>query len=229
MTKPIVLITGAAGGLGRALAFELAQAGTELMLLDKDSRGLDQLYDQLRADHLPEPALCPLDLAHAGPEAYLELASIFEQEFGGLDHVVHCAVHFEGLTPLEQIAPGQWATAMQVNLTAAWALTVSCLPQLKKSPDASVTFLMDDPDRSRAAFWGAYGIAKAAVTSMTEIMRQEWENTGIRVQTFNPGPMRTTFRADAFLAEDPAELPQPASAAALLAQTVLRHKAEGQS
>jgi len=49
------------------------------------------------------------------------------------------------------------------------------------------------------------------------------------VQTFNPGPMRTTFRADAFLAEDPAELPQPASAAALLAQTVLRHRAEGQS
>ena len=114
---------------------------------------------------------------------------------------------------------------MQVNLTAAWALTVSCLPHLRQSQDASVTFIVDEPARSRGAYWGAYGIAKAAVTSMTEIMREEWESAGIRVQSFNPGPMRTAFRADAYLAEDPAIQPGPDQAARNLARAVLQARA----
>jgi NAD(P)-dependent dehydrogenase (short-subunit alcohol dehydrogenase family) len=222
MTKPVVLITGAAGGLGSALAAEFARKGVELMLLDKDSRGLDRVSDQLVNDGLPEPALCPLDLACAGPEAYLELASILEKEFGGLDHIVHCAAHFSGLAPMDQIAPGEWMTAIQVNLTAAWAMTVACLPQLRRSSAASVTFLSDEEERSEAPYWGAYGVAKAAVSSLARILQQELEPAGVEVRSHNPGPMRTGLRATAYLGEDPATQPHPAAAAAALARIVLQ-------
>ena len=220
--QAVVLITGAAGGLGSALAAELARCQVDLMLLDKDSRGLDRLSDRLVAEGLAEPALCPLDLAVAGPEAYLELASILESEFGGLDHVVHCAAHFSGLSPMDQIPPGEWMTVLQVNLTAAWAMTVACLPQLRKSPSASVTFLTDAEERSVSPYWGAYGVAKAAVSSLASILRQELEPAGVVVRSHDPGPMRTSLRATAYLAEDPVSQPEPALAAKALAKLILQ-------
>jgi NAD(P)-dependent dehydrogenase (short-subunit alcohol dehydrogenase family) len=222
MTQPIVLITGAAGGLGGALTLELAQAGCDLLLLDKNSRGLDRVSDLVTASGLPEPAVCPLDLASADPEAYLELAGILEREFGGVDHVVHGAAHLSGLTPMDQVAPGEWMTAMQVNLTAAWAMTAACLPLLRRSSNASVTFVLDDRARTRSAFWGPYGVAKAALKSLAEILGEELETSGVRIETFNPGPMRTTLRATAYLAEDPESQPDPAEAARTLARAIIQ-------
>ena len=221
MTKAVVLITGAVGGLGSSLARELAQKNVELMLLDKDSRGLDRLSDELVSEGHAEPALCPLDLATAGPEAYLELASILEGELGGLDHIVHSAAHFHGLAPMDQIAPGEWMPTLHVNLTAAWAMTVACLPQLRASPGASVTFVIDEQERSKTPYWGAYGVAKAGVSSLASIFRQELEPAGVVIRSYNPGPMRTALRATAYLGEDPASQPSPDAAAVELARMIL--------
>ncbi len=221
MSNPIILLTGAAGGLGAALALKLAHAGGQLMLLDKNSRGLDRISDEIVARGQVEPALCPLDLASAGPEAYLELAEIVRLEFGGLDHLVHCAAHFEGLAPMDQIAPGQWMESIQVNLTAAWALSVACLPLLRASSAASITFLQDASSRSHGAYWGAYGVSKAGIGSLAAILQEELEPTRIRVQSIEPGPMRTALRAKAYLAEDPASQPDPEICAEEIAVRIL--------
>jgi NAD(P)-dependent dehydrogenase (short-subunit alcohol dehydrogenase family) len=221
MSGPVILLTGAAGGLGSALSLQLAGAGAQLMLLDNNSRGLDQVSDQIVAKGLEQPAVCPLDLANAGPEAYLELADILRREFGGLDHLVHCAAQFNGLAPMDQIAPGQWVESIQVNLTAAWAMSIACLPLLRASALASITFLQDEESRSRSAYWGAYGVSKAGVASLAAILREELEPTRIRVLSFEPGPMRTALRAKAFLAEDPASQPDPRVRAEEIAALIL--------
>lgn len=222
MSTRTILITGAAGGLGSALAHAGAKAGMQLMLLDKNSRGLDRLSDEICEQGLMAPGLCPLDLAVAGPEAYLELAGILEQEFGGLHHLVHCAAHFDGLTPMDQLAPGEWMTSVQINLNAAWAITVACLPLLRAKSEASITFMLDNEARSHSAYWGAYGVSKAGLGSLARILAEELEASKVKVHAIDPGPMRTRLRASAYLAENPAEQADPHLAAERIIKLIMQ-------
>jgi NAD(P)-dependent dehydrogenase (short-subunit alcohol dehydrogenase family) len=190
-------------------------------MVDRDSRGLDRLSDEIRAAGLEEPGVCPLDLAVADPNAFNEVAMILEREFGGLDHLVHCAAHFRGLTPLDQIDPAEWMNTVQVNLNAVWALTTACIPLLRKGSRASITIVVDDEARSESAYWGAYGVTKAALRSYARILSEEVEAMGIRVLAPDPGPMRTELRSSAYLAENPATLPEPGQAAETIVERIL--------
>jgi NAD(P)-dependent dehydrogenase (short-subunit alcohol dehydrogenase family) len=208
-----VIITGAAGGLGSALALQLARQNASLLLLDKASGDLDALSDRICAQGLDKPGICPLDLAISGPEEFKKLVEIMQQEYGGLDAVIHCAAAFHGLQPMDQVPTDQWLECMQVNVNAVWLLTISCLPLLKSSGRGRVIFIQDDEQTSGSAYWGAYGTSKAAMSSLGRILDAELSGMGVQVLNFYPGPMKTALRARAYLAENPQSLRLPAAAA----------------
>ena len=85
----IILLTGAASGIGRAVADAMALHGATVVMLDKDVHGLELAYDEIVAAGYSEPALYPLDLQGATPDDYLQLADTLQQEFGRLDSLVH--------------------------------------------------------------------------------------------------------------------------------------------
>ena len=208
-----VLITGAAGGLGAALAYQCAQAGFNTVMLDKESRALNSTWDSIVEMGLPEPVLHPLDLATAGTDQFDELVSALEAGFGGLDGLIHCAARFGGLRPLDQIEPAEWLHQVQVNLNAAWLLSVSCLPMLRQSPSSFLYFLLEDMQKMKGPFWGAYGVSKHALQALVNQLAAECESSPMQVLGINPGPMATTLRAEAYHAENPATQPAPADAA----------------
>jgi NAD(P)-dependent dehydrogenase (short-subunit alcohol dehydrogenase family) len=207
------MLTGAAGGLGSALALQFAGRGARLMLLDKDSRGLDRIHDLIVDKGFEAPAICTIDLSRAGPDEFEQISGVLRDEFEGLNHLVHCAAEFDGLSPLDQIQPADWLRCMQVNLNAAWLITVQYLPMLKRNPVATVTFVLDDNGKSESANWGAYGVSKSAIRSLANMLSDELEGSGVRILAVNPGPMRTSLRARAYFAEDPECLPAPIEAA----------------
>jgi len=202
-----VLITGAAGGLGASLSLQCAQAGFNTVMLDKDRKALEAAWDLIVDRGLTEPALHPLDLAVAGTEQFDELIIALETEFGRLDGLIHCAARFEGLRPLDQIAPAEWLQQVQVNLNAAWLLSVSCLPLLRQPQSSFMYFLLEDMPKMKGAFWGAYGVSKHALRALVIQFAAECESTGIQVLGINPGAMATSLRAEAYHAENPATLP----------------------
>jgi len=204
-----ILITGAAGGLGSALALKCADAGADLVLLDKNRRGLEKLSDMITGLNLPAPGLYPLDLAGAGIDDFNSLIETIASEYGGLHALVHCAVEFDGLQPLEQIDPQDWLRSMQVNVNAPWLLSCTCLPLLKKAGNGRLFFLLDDLDIVTDAYWGAYGTGKSAIAGMVRQFQAALDNTGITVRGVVPGPMRTAFRAKAYHAENPLDQPEP--------------------
>ena len=208
-----ILITGAAGGLGSALALQCADAGADLILLDKDRRGLNQLSDNITDLGLALPGLYPMDLAGAGVEDFNDLVEIVQSEFGGLYALVHCALDFEGLQPLDQIAPQDWLQSMQVNVNAPWLLSCALLPLLKQSENGRLFFMLDDIEMVTGAYWGAYGAGKAALTGLVRQFDETLGNTAVAVRGINPGAMRTAFRAKVYHAENPMEQPKPAIAA----------------
>ena len=193
----VVLVAGAAGGLGSAAAVACARAGATVVLLGRKVAPLNRVYDAIR-DVGPQPLLYPLDLEGASPDDHAELAERIEAGPGRLDGVLHCAAEFKGLTPLLHTDPADFARAIHVDLTARWWLTQSCLPLLAKSDAGAVVFALDDPARSGSAFWGGYGLAQQAQATLVAMLQAELGEHGPRISGLRPGPMRTPLRARAF-------------------------------
>lgn len=219
----VILVAGAAGGLGSAAAVACAQAGATVVLLGRKVAPLNRVYNAVKAVG-PEPLLYPLDLVGASPDDFDELAQRIEAELGRLDGLLHCAAEFKGLTPLLHTDPADFARAIHVDLTARWWLTQACLPLIAKSDAGAVVFAIDDPARNGSdAFWGGYGLAQSAQATLVSMLQAELGEHGPRISGLRPGPMRTALRGKAFQPNSDSKARPPADYAAacvaLLAST----------
>jgi NAD(P)-dependent dehydrogenase (short-subunit alcohol dehydrogenase family) len=203
-----ILITGAGSGLGRALSLECARAGANVILCGRNAAKLNALYDEIEALSAPQPAIAILDLAVATAVDYDALARTIGEEFGKLDGLVHAAALLGDRTPLEQYDVPTWCKVLHVNLTAPFILTQVLLPELRKSADASVIFVSSGVVKQSRPFWGAYAVSKAGLESVRGMLFEELEGEpNIRINSVNPGRMRTAMRAAAYPAEDPNTVP----------------------
>lgn len=213
----VVLIVGAAGALGSASAKAATQAGAKVILLGRKVRPLEKLYDEIEAAHPGSASIYPLDLAGASPKDYDDLAAGIEREFGRLDGIVFAAALFEGLQPAVDANAEAWLKTLHVNLSAPFLIVQACVDVLLRTSadgaDASVVFVLDDPDRVGKAFWGGYGVAKHALIGLASTLHQEWESSRVRVHALLPAPMRSALRRMAYFGENTLELPTADGAA----------------
>ncbi|NNM62936.1 MAG: YciK family oxidoreductase [Steroidobacteraceae bacterium] len=208
----VIMITGASGGLGGALALQCARAGASVILSGRNAGKLEAVYDQLEAIGAPKPALAPLDLATATAADYDALATTIEREFGRLDGLVHAAATLGDRSPLEMYDVPTWCRVLHVNLTAPFILTQVLLPVLRKSQDASVIFASSGVVKRARPFWGAYAVAKTGLETVRAMLSEELADVSkVRVNSVNPGAMRTAMRYAAYPVEDPSTLPAPAN------------------
>lgn len=212
----VVLITGAAGGLGRALSLACAAQGATVVLHGRVVRKLEALYDEISDAGHPEPIILPLDLASAKAEDYANVASALQAQTGRLDAIVHTAVLLGSLGPIEHQAFDGWLATLRVDLLAPFGLTRALMPLLRAAGDASVIFTLDTRGEEPKAYWGGYAVAKAGLSALLKILADEWENVpGLRVNGVVPGPMRSPLRAQSHPGEDLNALPPPATFAGL--------------
>jgi NAD(P)-dependent dehydrogenase (short-subunit alcohol dehydrogenase family) len=205
-----ILVTGAGSGLGKAAALAYAAHGASVILLGRTEKKLESTYDAILAAGGKEPLLLVLDLQRAGQMDYQEVAQVVESELGLLHGLLHCAAVSAPALPLQFQDLGIWNQLLQVNLTAAFALTQACLPLLQKAEHASVIFTSSRAGREARAYWGAYAVSKHGVETLMAVFAEELGNTSnIRVNSLNPGPCATALRRVIFPSEDPATLPQP--------------------
>jgi NAD(P)-dependent dehydrogenase (short-subunit alcohol dehydrogenase family) len=192
----VILVTGATRGIGRAAALAFAAHGATVVLLGRDTAALEQTYDAIRAAQGPEPAALPFDLATAGTRQFDELAHAIESKLGRLDGVLHNASHFEKLSPLEQQTVDEWTRTLRVNVVAAAALNQACARLLKSAADASVVFTSETHGHAPAAYWGAYGVSKAALEALMRTQAAEWSDLpNLRANAVVPGPVDSPLRA----------------------------------
>jgi NAD(P)-dependent dehydrogenase (short-subunit alcohol dehydrogenase family) len=212
----IILITGAAGGLGAVAALTLAQAGATIIMLDKNLAGLERVYDQLLENKCVEPILYPFDLAGASEQEYDELAQRIEQKYGVLHGLLHSAVELSAFTPLSQFETQSWGHTLNVNLNAPFLLTRVLLPVMQSALNASIVFTSDSAARLAPAYTGAYGISKIALEGLADVLSQELKTAAkIRVNILIPQPINSPLRRRAYPAEDKSRLPSMDSLAPL--------------
>jgi NAD(P)-dependent dehydrogenase (short-subunit alcohol dehydrogenase family) len=208
LKKRVILVTGAGGAIGGAAAISYAKHGATVILLGRSETTLNETYDAIVNAGYSKPMLCPLDLENATPGNYQALVDSIEKEFGRLDGILHAAAMLGSLTPLEHYDLTLWSRVMQINLNAPFLLTRACLNLLKAADNASVIFSAAEVGLKGEAYWGAYGIAHAAVENLAEIFADELEeNTSVRINNLDPGRVRSRLRALAFPGEDPNTLP----------------------
>ena len=210
LSQRVVLITGASGGLGRALSRACAAAGAAVVLHGRIVRKLEALYDSIVEAGYPEPTILPMDLATAKAEEFANVASALQAQHGRVDGIIHTAVQLGSLGPIEHQAFDAWLSTLRVDLLAPFGLTRALMPLLRAAPDASVIFTLDTRGQAPKAYWGAYAVAKAGLSALLTIIADEWENTpSLRVNGVVPGPMQSPLRAQTHPADDITRLPPP--------------------
>ncbi|MCK4743746.1 MAG: YciK family oxidoreductase [Sulfuriflexus sp.] len=206
----VILVTGAGDGIGKATAKLYAQHGATVVLTGRTSHKLEAVYDEIVANGDNEPAIFPLDLSTAKHEDFLGLAGGINQEFGRLDGLLNNAAELGTLTPIDHYPYDLLQRVLTVNLEAPFVLTQACLPLLRQATDAAILFSSTEPYEKSSAYWGAYGISKQGLDAFMLILADELENnTHIRVNSINPGPVRTRLRNLAYPAEDMSNLVMP--------------------
>ena len=208
----VIAVTGASDGIGRALALGCAQHGAEVVLIGRSAQKLQALHAELERTGATQATIGMLDLENSLARDYDALAEAIGARYGRLDGLVHNAAILGRLAPIEHYDVPTWCRVLQVNLTAAFALTQVLLGLLKAASDASVLFTTSNVGRRGRAYWGAYGVSKFGVEGLVQILAAELENvSAVRVNAINPGRARTRMRRQAYPAEALESLPQPAS------------------
>ena len=206
----IVLITGASDGIGKALAMACGAHGATVILHGRNVKRLEAAYDAIVAGGGKRPSILPLDFEKAGPAEYENLSTAIDGEFGRLDGLVHNAGMLGERAPIEHHDVPKWLRTMHVNVNAPFILTKYCLPLLKKSNDASIVFTSSGIVARPRAYWGAYLPSKWASDGLMRMLADELESERIRVNSINPGAVRTNMRLQAYPAEDRSKLKTPA-------------------
>jgi NAD(P)-dependent dehydrogenase (short-subunit alcohol dehydrogenase family) len=98
---------------------------------------------------------------------------------------------------------------MAVNVTANWHLIRAMDPLLKRSDAGHAVFITSGVATLARAYWAPYSVSKVALDVLARTYASETSSTPVRVNLFNPGPVRTRMRALVMPGEDPMTLPTP--------------------
>lgn len=189
------VVTGAAGGIGEALAYALARRGSHLVLLDRDAARLDTVVAAVRATH-PDLAVDPwvVDLADAAATARTAV------EIGRRHPRIRLLVNNAGVAlggRFDQVTVEEFGWVVDVNFRAVVQLTHTLLPALRAEPGAHLVNVSSLFGLIAPAGQAAYAASKFAVRGFTEALRHELADDGIGVTCVHPGGIRTRIAADA--------------------------------
>ncbi len=184
MDAPVVLVTGASRGIGRAIASLQAMRGARLVLAARDGDTLHALAGELAAKGAPEPMAAPLDLADA--DAVAELFKQVFSRFGRIDGLVNNAgVLHEGL--LGMIRAEEIDRILAVNVKAPLMTMQYAARLMARAHRGSIVNLVSIMGANGAAGLSLYAASKAALIGATRSASKELAAKGIRVNAVSPG------------------------------------------
>jgi 3-oxoacyl-[acyl-carrier protein] reductase len=188
----VALLTGAAGGIGRAAALELSRRGYALALVDTNSAGLAALADELRPCGR-EPLILSGDL---GDMAFAE-STIREtvRRFGRLDLLVNNAAWRE-LASMRRISLESWDKTLRVCLTVPAFLARWAAETMERQGRGTIINISSIRAFQPDGIAAAYAVAKGGLDALTYDLANLYGRAGIRVLAISPGAIETELSRD---------------------------------
>jgi NAD(P)-dependent dehydrogenase (short-subunit alcohol dehydrogenase family) len=188
LSKRKVLLTGATGTLGRAVAEACAQAGADLLLNARESEPLAAFATELGATHSVVVHHAPCNLSRS--EDVEALAAEARRCFGGLDVLINAAAVLGPIGAAREVEWNQWLDTLSVNLIAAARLSGLCVPLMPISDGrAKIINISGGGATSPRPRFAPYAAAKAAIVRFSETLAIEVRDRGIDVNCIAPGIM----------------------------------------
>lgn len=183
----IVMITGAAGNLGRATARAFAQQGARLALVDRDLQALTEARDALGS--ASESELFAVDLLQS--QAVTDLVEQVGARFGNVQALVNLAGGFAMGSAVHETTDAEWDFMMALNLRTVFNCSRATIPQMLAAGGGRIINIAARAAVKGSARMAPYCASKAAVITLTESLADELKHRGINVNCLLPGTLDT--------------------------------------
>ena len=199
------LVTGAASGLGRAIAMALAHEGADLWLLDVDEAGLARVVADATGQGVQAVgARCDL----SQPAEITRALGNMLDRWGHVDIVINNAgVAYYG--PTDKMTAEQWEWLLRINLHAPIQITRELMPTLIERPEAHVLNMCSISGLVAGGRFAAYHVSKYGLVGFSEAMRAEYGRKRVGVTALCPGPVLTNLYRSAISGKKDREVPSP--------------------
>lgn len=186
------IVTGAASGIGRAVALGYARAGAAVACVSRNAANLQQVAAEIEQAGGRALALAADVCDAAALETQCRAA---EQAFGGLDLVFAAAGEATQNETVERSDPEAFRRTLEVNLVGAFNTARAAIPAMKRSGGGHMIFIGSGMGHRAAATRAAYATSKAGLSMLARVLAQELLEDGIAVNELVPGPVLTAFIA----------------------------------
>jgi NAD(P)-dependent dehydrogenase (short-subunit alcohol dehydrogenase family) len=205
MSGPVAIVTGAARGIGRAIAAELRRADYEVVLVARTKNDLDEAARDIGGIALPSDVTKPAEVEAVVAETL--------KRFGRIDAIVNSA----GMAPVvavKDMSIDRWRAVIDTNLSAAFYLARAAWPTFEKQKGGVIVHISSMAARDPFPGFAAYGAAKAGLNLFGLALAREGQPINVRVHTVAPGSVETAMFRGIMSAEqwptdktlDPAEV-----------------------
>ncbi len=187
MTK-VVVVTGAARGIGLATAGKFLKEGWQVTLLDIDGPTQFAACAALKEPERTLAVTCDVSI----PEQVGKAVNDTIIRFGRIDALINNA-GIAVFKPLMETTFDEWTRVLDVNLSGSFICTQACVPSLRKNHGGSIVNITSISGTRASTLRVAYGTSKAALMHLTKQQAAELGNMGIRVNAVSPGPVDTAM------------------------------------
>ncbi|WP_407154683.1 SDR family oxidoreductase [Bradyrhizobium sp. STM 3557] len=183
-----VVLTGAAGGMGRAITSALLESGRRVVLVDRDAKALQELAATAGS------SVVPIELDVSDAQAVDRLPDAIPEHFKPVDVLINNAGHdIGGRTRFDLGSADDWTNIIQTNLIGLMRITRALLPDMIRRNVGHIVNISSINAVRIVPDMAAYSTSKAGVHMFTQTLRGELADTAIRVTELQPGLTRTNI------------------------------------
>ncbi|TQV83877.1 SDR family NAD(P)-dependent oxidoreductase [Denitrobaculum tricleocarpae] len=184
LTGEVALCTGATSGIGRRMAWALAQAGADVILLGRRQEQLESAKAEIEAANAGRAVILAADLAqHAD---FTDLVKEAGAAFGAPTALVNAAGINLREAP-DDITPESWDLTLKLNLTVPFFLARACVPAMRAAQHGSIINIASLQSFRAFPNCSAYGASKGGIAQLTRAMAEAWSADGITANAIAPG------------------------------------------
>jgi len=194
----VAMVTGASQGLGRALALAYAREGAMLVI---NSRNYESIRVVVEEIHSLGVEVLGIGADVTSSSDVEDLVDVAVEHYDRIDVLVNNAGLLGPRVAIEEYPEDEWRRVLDANLTGPFLVSKAAIPYMRGG--ASIVNVTSGVSIEGRAEWGAYSVSKFGMEGLTQILAAELKDRGVRVNSVDPGGMRTGMRAVAYPDEDP--------------------------